>query len=114
MGLSIPFAIIFKEMLKIFIYSIDNGILCMVICRHMNDVQARIARLEEKGWTLAALADDDELGVAHITVEKWKTGDRYPRPDKPILDALDRIAKRKRIPKKRRYLKGKLSYEKQR
>ncbi len=83
---------------------IDNGILCMVLCGQMNDVQAKIAQLQEKGWTLAAIAD--EVGVAHNTVEKWKANDRYPRPDKPILDALGQLSKWKRIPKKRRYAKG--------
>ena len=70
----------------------------------MNDMQTRIAKLQEKGWTLAALAD--ELGVTPNAVEKWKAGDRYPRLEKPVLDALDRLAKLKRIPKKRRYQKG--------
>jgi transcriptional regulator with XRE-family HTH domain len=76
----------------------------MVLCPVMNDVQTRIAQLQEKGWTLAALAD--ELGVTPNAVEKWKAGDRYPRLEKPVLDALDRLAKMKRVPKKRRYQKG--------
>ena len=67
----------------------------------MNDVQARLALLQEKGWTLAAIAD--ELKASHNTVEKWKAGDRYPRLEKPIIDALYRLANVKRIPKKRRY-----------
>jgi transcriptional regulator with XRE-family HTH domain len=70
----------------------------------MNDVRSKIAELQDKGWTLAAIAD--EIGVTVNAVEKWKAGDRYPRPDKPILDILDRVAKRKRIPKQRRYAKG--------
>lgn len=70
----------------------------------MNHVQARIAELEKKRWTLAAIAD--ELHVAHITVEKWKAGDRHTSLEKPVLDALDRLLTRKRIPKMRRYQKG--------
>ena len=67
----------------------------------MNDVQARVVLLQKKGWTLASLAD--ELEVSHNTMEKWKAGDRYPRLAKPVLESLDRIAKQKRIPKKKRY-----------
>lgn len=70
----------------------------------MNDVQAKIAELQEKGWTLTALAD--ELGVTTNAVEKWKAGDRYPANSKAILAMIDEIAKRKRIPKKRRYTKA--------
>lgn len=55
----------------------------------------------EKGWTLAALAD--ELGVTVNAVEKWKAGDRYPTNAKAVLVMLDQIGKRKRTPKKRRY-----------
>lgn len=76
----------------------------MVLYSVMNDVQTRIAQLQEKGWTLAALAD--ELGVTPNAVEKWKAGDRYPRLERPVIDALDRLAKLKRIPKKRRYAKN--------
>lgn len=69
----------------------------------MNDIQVKIAELQEKGWTLAALAD--ELGVTINAVEKWKAGDRYPNNAKAIHVLLDQLAQRKRIPKKRRYNK---------
>lgn len=67
----------------------------------MNDIQDRIAQLQEKGWTLASLAD--ELGVTTNAVEKWKAGDRQPSNAKAVLMLLSRLAGRKRIPKKRRY-----------
>jgi transcriptional regulator with XRE-family HTH domain len=69
----------------------------------MNEVQTKIAELQQKGWTLAALAD--ELGVTPNAVEKWKAGDRRPSNGKAILILLEQIAKRKRIPKQRRYVK---------
>jgi len=67
----------------------------------MNEVQSKITELQQKGWTLAALAD--ELGVTVNAVEKWKAGDRQPANSKAILAMLEQIAKKKRIPKKRRY-----------
>ena len=67
----------------------------------MNEVQTKIAELQQKGWTLAALSD--ELGVTVNAVEKWKAGDRRPSNEKAIFTLLDQIAKRKRIPKQRRY-----------
>ena len=69
----------------------------------MNDVQARVALLQGKGWTLASIAD--ELEVSHNTIEKWKAGDRQPANSKAILAMLDQLTKRRRIPKKRRYIK---------
>ena len=72
----------------------------------LNAVQTLIAQLEEKGWSLIAIADSDDLKVHRNTVGMWKAGTRYPRPDKPILDALDHLLKRNRIPKKKRYTKG--------
>lgn len=71
----------------------------------MNEVQTKIAELQQKGWTLAALAD--EIGVTVNAVEKWKAGDRKPSNEKAVLTLLDQIAKRKRIPKQRRYKNGK-------
>ena len=70
----------------------------------MNDIQEKIAQLQEKRWTVAALAD--ELGQARVTLDKWRTGERYPANAKAILAMLDRVAKIKRIPKRRRYTKN--------
>lgn len=67
----------------------------------MNDMQAKLAELVEKGWTLAAIAD--ELEISRNAVEKWKAGDRYPRNAKAVLIVLDQLSKRKRIPKRKRY-----------
>lgn len=70
----------------------------------MNDIQSKLAKLESKGWTLAAISD--ELEVSYNAVQKWKAGDRYPPIAKLIIEKLDELAERKRIPKKRRYIKG--------
>ncbi len=77
----------------------------------MNDIQTKINELQEKGWTLAALAD--ELGVTVNAVEKWKAGDRYPSNVKAVLTLLDQLLKRKRIPKQRRYDKNKRGLKQQ-
>ena len=65
----------------------------------MNDIQNKLSELQEKGWTLAALAD--ELDITPNAIEKWKAGDRYPNNTKAIIMLLDQIYKRKRIPPKR-------------
>lgn len=67
----------------------------------MNDIQAEIAELEAKKWTLAALAD--ELGITPNAVEKWKAGDRYPTNAKAVLVLMNEINKTKQPPKQRRY-----------
>ena len=66
----------------------------------MNDVQCRIAELQAKGWTLAALAD--ALGNHVNTLEKWKAGDRYPANSTSVLIAMAALAERTSIPAKRR------------
>jgi len=68
---------------------------------YMNEIQSRIAALEKKGWSLPRIAEG--LHVAHVTVEKWKSGERYPSLEKLVVDALDELLTRKRIPKKRQY-----------
>ena len=70
----------------------------------MNAVQIKIEVLQVKGWTLAAVSD--ELGVHHMTVRRWHTGDRFPENAKSVMMALDQLLKRKRIPRQRRYTKG--------
>ena len=69
-----------------------------------SEIQSRLAQLVEKGWTLAAIAD--ELGVTSDTVELWKAGKRNPTNVKAILAMLDSVLKKKRIPKQKRYAKG--------
>lgn len=66
-----------------------------------SNVQAKIAQLVEKGWTLAAIAD--ELGVTSDTVELWRAGKRNPTNAKAVLAMLDEVLKKKRIPKQKRY-----------
>ena len=69
-----------------------------------NEIQSRIAELVDKGWTLAAIAD--ELGVTSDTVELWNAGKRNPTNAKGVLLMLNRVSNKKRIPKKKRYAKG--------
>ena len=73
-------------------------------------IQEKIAILQQgkkgKRWTLAALAD--ELSLKVNTLEKWKAGQRNPANEKAVLEMLDRIEKRKRIPKERRYQREKV------
>jgi len=61
----------------------------------MNDIQSRLAELQEKGWTLAAIAD--ELEVTVNAVEKWKAGNRYPSNAKAVLTLLDQLALRTHV-----------------
>jgi len=67
----------------------------------MNEIQTKLAELQEKGWTLAAIAD--ELEVTVNAVEKWKAGDRQPQNAKAVLMLLDQLMNKKRIPKQKRY-----------
>ena len=75
----------------------------------VSDIQDKIAELQDKGWTLAALAN--ELGVTVNAVEKWKAGDRHPTNARAVLGLLDQVATRRRIPKKRRYTRKKQESE---
>jgi transcriptional regulator with XRE-family HTH domain len=67
-------------------------------------IQLKLASLQNKGWTLAALADELKLTVN--TLEKWKAGDRNPANEQAVLAMLSKLEQRKRIPKQRRYVKG--------
>jgi transcriptional regulator with XRE-family HTH domain len=69
-----------------------------------SEIQSKIAELLGKGWTLAAIAD--ELGVTSDTVELWNAGKRNPTNAKGVLLMLNKILKKKRIPKQKRYAKG--------
>lgn len=70
----------------------------------MNETQQKLAKLQQNGWTLAAIAD--EISVTVNAVEKWKAGARNPTNVKGIWVLLDQLAQRKRVPKQRRYASG--------
>lgn len=70
----------------------------------MNDIQEKIAQLQTNGWSITALSE--RIEQARVTVDKWKSGERYPASHKAILALLDQVAKEKRIPPKRRYQPG--------
>jgi len=70
----------------------------------MNEIQEKIAQLQENGWSITALAE--RIEQARVTVDKWKSGERNPANHKAILALLDQVAKEKRVPKQRRYAKG--------
>lgn len=101
----IPLSIVFMSILPNFTkLPIDKGICCMLLYLKMNEIQAKIAQLQEKGWTLAAIAD--ELGVTSDTVEHWRAGRRNATNAKGMLIILDKLLEKRRIPKKKRYAKG--------
>ena len=70
----------------------------------MNAVQEKLASLQAKGWTIAAIAD--EVGVTYNAAVKWKAGDRTPSNQKLLLEHLDRLMQQHKVPKQRRYRKG--------
>jgi len=76
----------------------------IMIEQEKSPVQVKLAILQEKGWTLAALADELEQRVN--TLEKWKAGQRNPANEKSVLAMFERLEERRRIPKRRRYKKG--------
>jgi len=91
-------------LIKYWLKSIDISIRCMVLCIVMNGIiQAKLAELQGKGWTLASIAR--ELGQSSVTVESWKVGTRSPANLQSVLSSLDQLAKRKRIPPKKLYAK---------
>ena len=66
----------------------------------MNEIQGRLLALKEKGWTMAAIAD--ELGVSNMTVFTWQKGTRNAENARSVLFKLDSLLARKRIPKRKR------------
>ena len=66
----------------------------------MNEVQAKLAELQENGWSLAAIAD--ETGNHLSTIEKWKSGMHQPSNSRLVLRGLDSLLGMK-APKRRRY-----------
>jgi len=67
-------------------------------------VQAKLAELQQKGWTLVNIAR--RIGQAKRTVESWNQGQRSPANLQSVLASLDKLDKVKRIPKKKIYAKS--------
>jgi len=103
MALSIPLGLILRKIsINYWLKPIDNSLRCMVLWWVMDDnVQPKLAELQEKGWTLANIARALELSP--VTVESWNAGIRSPANLKPVLASLDKLAQIKRIPKKKIY-----------
>ena len=70
----------------------------------MDDVQDVVAALVNKGWSLAAIAD--ELGVHAETVMRWKAGTHQPTNAKPVILVLEGLRRRQKVPKRKRYTKS--------
>ena len=66
----------------------------------MNEIQDRLLALKEKGWTMAAIAD--ELSVSNMTIFTWQKGTRNAENALLVLYKLDSLLGRKRIPKRKR------------
>jgi len=105
--LSIPFEQILRKILENnSLTPIDNNTHCMVEYQQVNndEVQAKLTELQQKGWTLANIAR--EIGQAVRTVESWNQGKRSPANLQSVLASLDGLLKRKRIPKRKQYVKA--------
>lgn len=77
----------------------------MINYLRMNEkVRTKLASLQQKGWTLANIGR--ALGQSPVTIEAWKAGTRSPANLQSVLASLDKVAKIKRIPKKKIYSKG--------
>lgn len=108
MALSIVFGVNFEKILEIILLiSIDNNTRCVVEYQQVNndEVQAKLAELQQKGWTLANIAR--EIGQATRTIESWNQGKRSPADLQSVLASLEKLDKIKRIPKKKIYSKPK-------
>jgi len=77
----------------------------MVPCLVVNEaVQYRLSELRLKGWTLANIAR--KLELSPVTIESWSAGTRSPANPRSVLESLERLAKLKRIPKRRPCSRG--------
>ncbi len=62
------------------------------------DAKEVLARLQAKGWTIAAIAD--AMGLSRYALDKWKSGERNPSHQVLVVAALKKLETQKRIPKR--------------
>ena len=65
----------------------------------METILQALRELKERGWTLAAVAD--EIGVARYTVDRWRKGIAKPANPRGTVLLLKQLLQRKVIPKQR-------------
>jgi transcriptional regulator with XRE-family HTH domain len=80
------------------------------IIHGMDDVREAIKSLRSSGWTVATIAE--AVGVDPSSVARWEAGRRSPENVKGVLLILEGLAKRKRVPKRRRAASGTREQEK--
>ena len=68
------------------------------------EVQAKIAILEQKGWTLINIGR--ALGLKAVTIESWKSGSRSPANLQLVVAKLTELKKKNHIPPKKVYQQG--------
>jgi hypothetical protein len=70
------------------------------------DIQEVLQELRELGWGDTAVGR--ELGVSRETVYRWRTGQRTPENERPVLEALRRLLRHARRvgPARRKDLAG--------
>jgi transposase-like protein len=76
----------------------------MTYTQFMDEVQQIISELEERGWTLAAIAR--ELEVSWKTVHRWRNGSGTPHHPRLAVLGLERLLQRRRIPKRKVYTRN--------
>jgi predicted transcriptional regulator len=58
-----------------------------------NEVRQLIQELVSRGWRESQIAA--RLGVSQASVNRWRSGDRYPMMDQLIIAELRRMLRRK-------------------
>jgi hypothetical protein len=65
------------------------------------EIRETLAELLRRGWTKAAVAD--EIGVSWDSISRWMSGRGQPANTRMVLMGLERLLRRTRVPKRRRY-----------
>jgi hypothetical protein len=60
------------------------------------NTQELLQQLRDKGWGDTAIGE--ALGVSYVTVYRWRMGQRSPENEKPVMEALRRLLRRKGPP----------------
>jgi hypothetical protein len=76
----------------------------MTMSTQQTNIKDLLTQLQDKGWTLAAIAA--ALGYPYRTIQNWAASGsnyRYPSNAPSLRRDLERLLAQKRIPKRKRY-----------